>query len=441
MNRIKLFYKTPFVTQFSYLEAATDGASARTFVNNSGVSLDFPVGIEYFQTPARVVAVKSNATSTLDTTMTKLVFSATLPKTIPQTVAGGQIPTEVHDDYVYNQLRLLIDKSGLIVSDGQILVFQLYMRTGVRVTATVVYDLSLNEMYIVNNPGGVATERYRTLRKLTAEDVYIGNFRVIEKASNVIDTTDTSNWINRVVPDASNNFYTGALLSRVQLQKYTKTITTQAEAMLPLMMGMQQGGNFMQGILQYLMMKQQLSLQQQQKLEQMEKEFQYKMQLQQNQQDFKMKFAGLGNDLAQSSQVTSAPTRPGIGFVPATSPTIVSQEEGAPSLDNFDQQIGKFRDMLFNTAGLSPPGESVEHQVGETEVNLPSLRKVLPSTNFDDTSLITGGPLQSSKIKIPNKSLGTEIYGNGFAETPQLSSNYASDPMYNLLARMPDTIV
>lgn len=425
-----------FLTTFNYLDSGSvDGTTNRIFNSVSGIDFRLPTDYELYQKPARVIATKSNATSSLNSAMSRLTFSATLPKTIPATVAGGQASVEVHDDYVYNQLRLLVSKSGLVVVEDQILTFQLYMRSGIRSIATVIYDITLNELYIVNNPATDA-DRYRTLRKLLAEDIYIGNFRVIEKASNVIDVTDTTGWIDRVVPDNSNNFYTGALISRIRPQTFKKQTTTQAEAMLPLMMGMQQGGNFLQGILQYFMMKQQLNLTQQQKLEQMEKEFQYKLQLQQNQQDFKMKYAGLGNDLAQSSRVGSASSSPGIGFVSGSEPSTAMINGDASPEDNFDQQIGKFRDMLFNSAGLSTPGESVEHQGVGAEASLPSL-PVIPPSSIPNIIIPEKKAMNNVGNTFTTRPSGVESYGGGF----QSQSNYNEDPMINLLASMPDTIV
>lgn len=369
--------------------------------------------------PARVIEVLSRAVSTLGNTMSRLVFANTLPKTIPATIAQGQGAVEVRDDYCYQQLRLHVQRSGVVANPDQVLVFQLFMRSGVQVVATVVYDMATNEMYVVNNPS-VDADRYKTMRKLTAEDVYVGNFRTVEKASSVITPTNTTQWIDRVVADGAAGVYTGSLVTKLKTVVRRKERTSQAEAMLPLLMAGQQGGNFLQAIMQYIMMKGQMNLQQQQKLEQMEKEFQNKLALQQNQQEWKEKMAGLSNPLAQSAAITSAPSNPGVGFVPASSTSngstggeaplinLTDEAVSGPQTDNFDQQIEKFRAMLYNSSGLSSGlGEELGHPVSDAAAPA-SLMAASPVNSVPTEDYVLSRKVTPSLIKRRNL---TERYG------------------------------
>lgn len=374
---------------------------------------------------ARVIETSMKPDSTLGATMTRLTLSNTLPKTIPTTVAKGQNGVEVRDDYSYAQLRLFIDRAGFIVREDEVLIFELFFKTGITTVATVIYDLTTNEMYIVNNPQ-LDADRYKTLRKLTAEEVYVGNFRTQQKTTSLIQATDTGNWIDRVVPDASEGVYTGALTTRVKVDSVrkirmstnTKESTTQAEALLPVLAaGGQATGSFFQSIMQYFMMKNQLDTQQKQKLEQMEKDFQNKLSLQQNQQQWKEKMAGMGNAMAQSPTansvlpyssnfVASSPTNTADGEAPLNQ---MQSTTATNQADTFDQQIDKYRAMLYKHAGILSGDCEVEHPTSDaTALGLPSTSSSQPAS----TSVPTNDYILS-RTYTPTQSAQNQTYGSG----------------------------
>lgn len=355
-------------------------------------------------TPARIVLAKSNPVSTLGTGLSRLVLANTLPKTVPQTVAMGRGNVEVRDDYCYQQLRLYIEALGISVPQDQVLMFQIYMQSGLTVVATVVYDYQTNELYVVNKPAS-DNDYYRTLRKLLAEDVFVGNFNVVEKSTGVVPYTDTSAWVDRVVSDKSQGVYTGTLLSRLKIRTKQKTSTTQSEVLLPLLAG---GGQAMTAIMQYLMWKQKLDQDQKNKLEQMEKEFQYKMQMQQQQQGWKEKMAGIQNPVAQMPLGTGVSDASQNDQKPTLYPGLGSQQ---------DDPLAKFRKMLFQSGGLlvNDPGK-VEPGDGNAAAPTPDSN---PPAETPNTTTVTADvhppPItydQQRLLRGLQVSQGRESYGD-----------------------------
>lgn len=165
---------------------------------------NFPA-IEALVSRAEKISMEGHVT--LAPNESRLIFSQTLPTTLTQTMAADLVGTEVNDPTFHNLWDNWLTTQG-IAEDARV-TFSLSNRVNTSAIASVIYDRTYKTFYTINN-AVTPIERFRVYPKLTYEDAVMFNFAVLPTDQiNAAISTNTTNWISRVVSDTSTKRFNG----------------------------------------------------------------------------------------------------------------------------------------------------------------------------------------------------------------------------------------
>lgn len=354
-------------------------SNANIVITTHQVEYQFDFSIEYDITllGSTLLEINTDPEFTLDPGSYKLSFPITPPKTISPNIAATGVSVEADDEFFVNALINRFALDGIRYTDEDLIIFNLIHSTGTRNVISVVFFPLYRIFFIVTGQDN-DIDKYRSLRKLTYEDMQINAVRVVNRHVGVIPNTSLSGWINRVSTTQVNS---GTMMvspssmanSKLSINVQRNVLNNiQAEEMLLAAAGSSIVGDIFNDIAQYFlqrgMMDQQLKnalaiLEKQAELKMKEVDKQIAADKERQEAGFKhqLEMAGLNSGLA--ARTTSA--NPGLG----------SEERGAaippPHITQSFQSAGIMSSPTLSP-GIHPPLNSSAANRVPVEDEIPS---------------------------------------------------------------------